>query len=278
MNPIENDSLRIHEPVAFERSTLVLAFSGWMDGGEVSTGTVQRLVDLLGAKPFAEPFYIYNFPGSMEIAALFRPPVQVEDGLVTKLEMPENRFFAHPPGLVLFVGKEPNLRWRTFGDCVFRLARQACVERILFIGSFAGTVPHTREPRLYVSCSDAELLAEMERYGVRRSSYEGPGSFTSYLMAQAASAGFRMASLVAEIPGYLHGINPMSIEAVTRRLAKILKLSLDLDELRVASTQWELEVTAAVEQNEELATKIRELEEQYDNELLQLEGDEAETA
>ena len=86
-----------------------------------------------------------------------------------------------------------------------------------------------------------------------------------------------MASLVAEIPGYLHGINPMSIEAVTRRLAKILKLSLDLDALRVASTQWELEVTAAVEQNEELATKIRELEEQYDNELLQLEGDEAET-
>ena len=37
-----------------------------------------------------------------------------------------------------------------------------------------------------------------------------------------------MTSLVAEIPGYLQGRNPMSIEAVTRRLAKILQLPLDL--------------------------------------------------
>ena len=35
-------------------SAAVLAFSGWMDGGDVSTGTVRRLVDLLGAKPFAD--------------------------------------------------------------------------------------------------------------------------------------------------------------------------------------------------------------------------------
>ena len=45
-----------------------------------------------------------------------------------------------------------------------------------------------------------------------------------------------MVSLVAEIPGYLQGTNPLSIEAVTRRLAKILKLPLDLDSLRTAST------------------------------------------
>ena len=33
----------------------------------------------------------------------------------------------------------------------------------------------------------------------------GPGSFTSYLMTQSAAAGVQMASLVAEIPGYLQG-------------------------------------------------------------------------
>jgi proteasome assembly chaperone (PAC2) family protein len=75
---------------------------------------------------------------------------------------------------------------------------------------------------------------------------------------------------VAEIPGYLQGTNPLSIEAVTRRLAKILKLPLDLDSLREASTRWELQVTTAVEQNEELAEKVRELEQMYDNELLEL--------
>jgi proteasome assembly chaperone (PAC2) family protein len=258
--------------------TLVLAFSGWMDGGDVSTGTVNRLVDLLGAEPFAEidpePFYIYNFPGSMEIAALFRPHIEIEEGLVKTIDMPSNTFYVHQPAnLVLFLGKEPNLRWRTFGECVFDLARRVGLGRVLFVGSFGGSVPHTREPRLYVTCSEPALLSEMEPYGVRRTGYEGPGSFTSYLMTRAAPAGVEMVSLVAEIPGYLQGTNPMSIEAVTRRLAKILKLSLDLDSLRAASTRWELEISGAVEQSEELAQTVRKLEEQYDNDLLELGGE-----
>jgi len=275
----DDDILRIRRLPAPGQNTLVLAFSGWMDGGDVSTGTVERLVDLLGAEPFAEidpePFYIYNFPGSMEITALFRPHVEIEDGLVKTIDMPSNTFYWHGPAhLVLFLGKEPNLHWRTFGEAIFRLARQVGVRRILFVGSFGGAVPHTREPRLYVTCSDETLLAEMEQYGVRRSGYEGPGSFTSYLMTEAATAGVEMVSLVAEIPGYLQGTNPMSIAAVTRRLAKILDLSLDLDSLRTASTAWELQVSSAVDENEEMAEKIHQLEEQYDNELLESESGE----
>lgn len=274
------DFLNIRHSPDLDHATLVLAFSGWMDGGDVSTGTVERLVHLLGADPIAEidpeSFYLYNFPGSMEIAALFRPHTQIEDGMVQAVDMPTSTFYVHEPAnLVLFVGKEPNLRWRTFGECIFHLAHEVGVRRILFVGSFGGSVPHTREPRLYVSCSDAELLSEMEQYGLRRTRYEGPGSFTTYLMTQAKSADLEMISLVAEIPGYLQGANPLSIEAVTRRLAKILKLPLDLASLRTAGTQWELQVSSAVDENEELAKKVRELEEEYDNELIELDADEA---
>jgi proteasome assembly chaperone (PAC2) family protein len=268
-----DDILQIHTDRSLEAGTLVLAFSGWMDGGDVSTGTVERLVDLLDAGPIArieaEPFYIYNMPGSMEIAALFRPHVKIEDGLITSIDMPANTFYCYEPGnLVLFMGKEPNIRWELFGKCVVQLARRLGITRILFVGSFGGSVPHTRQPRLYVTCSDAELLREMEPFGMRRTGYEGPGSFTSYLMTQAASADLQMVSLVAEIPGYLQGANPMSIEAVTRRLAKILKLPLDVDSLRTASTQWELHITSMIEQDEELAARVRELEDEYDDELL----------
>jgi len=192
--------------------------------------------------------------------------------------MPTNTFYCQERAkLLLFVGKEPNMRWRTFGECIFRFARRVGVSRILFVGSFGGSVPHTREPRLFVSCSDAELIPEMERYGVRRSVYEGPGSFTTYLMAQAPSAGIQMISLVAEIPGYLQGTNPASIEAVTRRLAKILKLPLELDPLRAASTEWELQVSSIIENDNDLAEKVRQLEEEYDNDLLELGADEAES-
>jgi len=279
MNDTPRELVRIDRKPDIDDGLLVLAFSGWMDGGDVSTGTVQRLVDLLGAEPVAEieidPFYIFNFPGSMEIASLFRPHIEIEDGVVNSIDMPKNVFFSHEPGnLVLFLGKEPNLHWQTFGDCVFRFAHDVGINRILFVGSFGGTVPHTREPRLYVSSSDVSLLPDMEQYGMRRTGYEGPGSFTSYLMTRASSAGLQMTSLVAEIPSYLQGPNPSSIEAVTRRLAKILQLPLDLDSLRSASTQWELKISSAVEEDDELAEKVRQLEEDYDNDLLQRESSE----
>jgi predicted ATP-grasp superfamily ATP-dependent carboligase len=273
MNGTEHDDLHVHRRPTLHDATLVLAFTGWMDGGDASTGTVRRLIDLVKAEPVGdidpEPYYIYNFPGSMEIAALFRPHIEIEDGLVKSLEPPSSTFYvADKANLALFVGREPNLKWRAFRDCVFAFARLAGVSRLLFVGSFGGAVPHTREPRLYVTCSEADMLTEMERYGVKRTGYEGPGSFTSYLLAEAPAARLRMASLVAEIPGYLQGTNPSSILAITRRLGTILGLSLDLDELRTAATKWELDVSKAVEEDEDLARTVRQMEEAYDDQLL----------
>src|SRR4051812_47648534 len=140
------DALTVHDCPTLDQATLVLAFTGWMDGGDVSTGTVRRLVDLLGADPVAdidpEPFYLYNFPGSMELAALFRPEIKITDGLLKSIDMPENVFYCHEPAnLLLFLGKEPNLLWRTFGDCVLEFARQTNVRRVLFVGSFGGPIP-----------------------------------------------------------------------------------------------------------------------------------------
>jgi proteasome assembly chaperone (PAC2) family protein len=268
------DLLRFLDRPSLSEATLVLAFDGWMDGGDVSTGTVQRLVDLLEARPAVEiepeTFYIYNFPGSMELAALFRPRIEIEDGLIKSIELPSATFFCHEAAnLLLFMGKEPNLRWPAFADCVLEVVHVLAVRRILFVGSFGGAVPHTRQPRLHVTCSEAEMLPEMEPYALRRTAYEGPGSFSSYLMTRMPEIGVRMATLAAEIPGYLQGPNPVCIEAVTRRLAKILRLPLDLAPLRAASTEWELAVTTAIEKDEEMVAKVREMEEAYDNDLLQ---------
>jgi proteasome assembly chaperone (PAC2) family protein len=272
-------ALILHQRPALEGATLILAFSGWMDGGDVSTGTVRRLVDLLGAQAFAEidaePFYLLQFPGTMELNALFRPHVKIADGRIVSLDMPTNVFYSHEPArLALFLGKEPHFHWRAFGDALFELAREVRLRRILFVGSFGGSVPHTREPRLYVTASDERLLAELQPYAPRRTGYEGPGSFTSYLLTRAPAAGLEVGSLVAEIPGYLQGRNPMSIEAVTRRLAKIFQLPLDLQTLRAESTEWELKVSQVVAKDKKMAKMVQELEEAYDDDLLKHQEDE----
>lgn len=253
---------------------MLLALTGWMDGGLVSTGTVKNLMDGRDLVEVAhiDPggFYIDNFPGSMELTALFRPHVKYADGLVRTFEMPSNDFFADPgANIAFFIGKEPNLNWATFGDGIFEVARKLGVKRIIFMGSFGGTVPHTREPRLYGSVSQRKLLPLLKEYGLRPTDYEGPGSFATYLLTQSPRHKVDMLSIAVEIPGYLQGMNPLSIEAVTRRLARLLNLQVDFDKLRTMSNEWEVQVTEAVEKDDELAETVRKLEEEYDNELIQ---------
>jgi proteasome assembly chaperone (PAC2) family protein len=268
-----NDPLTFTRTPTLSGGTMLLAFSGWMDGGEVSTGTVRRLMDYLDVDQIAhidpEDFYLYSFPGAMELAAMFRPHVKYDDGMVTAYTAPTNTFYCDEArNLVLFVGKEPNLHWRAFADCIFAVAQRVGVTRLFFVGSFGGTVPHTREPRLFASVSDQSLKPLLRKFGARFSDYEGPAAFSTHLMVEARDHGVQMVSLAAEIPGYIQGVNPLSIEAVIRRLALILGLQVDLAQLRAASDDWESQVTAMVQKDPKLAKQIRELEEQYDKDLL----------
>src|SRR5262249_35044273 len=155
-----------------------------MDGGLVSTGTVKGVMSHCNVTEIAkiepDPFYIYNFPGSMEIAALFRPEVKYGDGMVVDFELPSNRFYCDPSkNLIFFIGKEPNLRWEQYSDCIFDVAVRSGVKKIIFMGSFGGTVPHTREPRMFASVSHERLKAVLKTHGFRLSDYEGPGSFAT---------------------------------------------------------------------------------------------------
>lgn len=269
-----------HPALKFEQlqpmpgSTLLLALTGWMDGGNVSTGTVRqfmqgrKLVDAASIRPGG--FYIDNFPGSMEIAAVFRPEVKYVDGLIESFEVTKNSFFADvPANMLFFIGREPNLDWTGFGDCIFEVVRQAGVNRIVFMGSFGGAVPHTREPRLFGSVSSKTLLPVLSRFGLTPSTYEGPASFATYLLHHAPRMGVDMISIAAEIPGYLQGHNPLSIAAVSRRLAAMLEIEVDLESLRRSSTEWEIEVSEQVEKDDELAEQVKKLEAQYDDELVE---------
>ncbi|HSI32702.1 MAG: PAC2 family protein [Phycisphaerae bacterium] len=259
---------------------MLLAFSGWMDGGEVSTGTVKNLLRHLQATKIAaidpDPFYIYNFPGSMEVSALFRPNVKYKKGVTVEFDFPANAFFCSSEhNLILFTGKEPNMRWREFGDCVFTLAKATGVRRIYFVGSFGGTVPHTREPRLFASVSDKKLRPKLRKYGVKFTDYEGPASFSSYLLNRAGEHDLQMINFAAEIPAYIDGVNPLSIESVTRRLASILELPVDLAPMRVESDEWSAQVTTMLEDDKKLAGHVRKLEDAYDTEMLENAEDDA---
>ncbi len=251
---------------------MVVAFSGWMDGGDVSTATVEHLVETSGAMPIAdiEPdeFYVYSFPASMEVSAFFRPHGAIENGLVQSFEAPSNTFYVDESNrLLLFLGHEPNMHWRKFADCIFEVASSAGVTKIYFVGSVGGMVPHTREPRLFSAVSASRLKDDLETFGVRFTDYAGPVSIVTYMMTQAERRSIGMASVVAEIPAYVQGRNPRCIAAVTRQISAILGLEGGLDPLRDLVGQWEKRLNEAVEERPELVSHIRKLEEDYDNEI-----------
>jgi len=272
------DNLRIVGEANLQNPRMVLGLSGWMDGGDVSTGTIRVLIGKLGARRIAEidprGFYIYNFPGAMEVTALFRPHCRIRKGVIRELAFPENVFFAaEEQDLILFTGKEPNLRWAEYGDCVFGLCRRFGVRSITFTGSVAGLVPHTRDPQFFCSVSDAQMKPRFESYGVKFSDYEGPASIVTYLTARAKDEGIEMVSLVATVPAYVQGTNPKCVAVVTRRIAGILGVHLDLDDLQATADEFERRLTEVVQEQPELAENITKLAQDYDNEVFSEMGD-----
>ncbi len=266
------ERLTIHASPALRDARMVLGFSGWMDGGDVSTGSVAALAEKLGAELLAEidpqDFYLYSFPGSMETAAQFRPHVRIEDGLLKEFCPPTNRFYhAADHRLILFAGKEPQLHWDDFADCIFAVARQFDVRRIYFIGSVAGLVPHTRRPRMFGSVSAESLRPMLDELGIRPSNYTGPGSLITHLTRRAPEEGLSLMSLVAEIPAYVDGRNHRCMEFAIRQLAAILEIPVDLDDLRQLGDLLEERLNEAVKEHEDLAERIRGLESDYDNEV-----------
>jgi proteasome assembly chaperone (PAC2) family protein len=266
------EHLKIFEEYDLKDAQLVIGFSGWMDGGDVSTGAVEYLNNKLDAVRVAEidpnPFYIYSFPGSMEVAALFRPYVRIENGLITQIDEPKGVFYASPAAdLVLFEGKEPNLRWHDFAECIFGVAERFRVSRMYFIGSVAGLAPHTRDPRVFTSVSDSALLPALKRHGVTPSNYEGPGSFITFLTTLAAERGIPLVTLVAETQAYIQGKNIKCLEAVVRRLVAVANLPIDVSDLAAAGREFEQRLNAVVRERPDLEEMIRKMEENYDQQL-----------
>ena len=267
-----SDKLEIYKRPKLSNPRLLLGFSGWMDGGDVSTGTVKCFIDKLDAQEFAEidptGFYIYSFPGPMEITALFRPHTQIKEGIIESYEIPVNTFFySEQSNLILFLGKEPNLNWEDFSECIFSVCAEFGVEMIYFIGSVAGLVPHTREPRLFCSVSQAQLKEKFQHYGVKFANYEGPASIVTYLTTNCSKRDMKMVSLVASIPAYVQGSNPKCIEAVTRRIAGMLELKMEFSDLTTISEEFEKKLGDVVQEQSELEINIQKLEEDYDNDI-----------
>ena len=264
--------LTIYGRPKLTEARMILGFTGWMDGGEVSIGTIDYLISRLDAAKLADidpsMFYLYNFPGSMDVASLFRPHVKIEQGLITAFQEPVSTFHcAAAHNVILFKGKEPNLRWREYAECILSVAAAFHVKTAYFVGSVAGMAPHTRDPRIFTSASTEKFLAELKHLGLEPSDYEGPASFVTYLTALGKRRDLEVGALVAEIPAYVQAKNVKCILAIVRKLVALLDLTLDVNDLKLMSKEFDRRLNETVQERPDLDELIQKIEADYDKQL-----------
>jgi proteasome assembly chaperone (PAC2) family protein len=196
-----------------------------------------------------------------------RPHVRLEEGLTRKIEWPENAFYhAEVPGsdrdAVLLLGIEPNTRWRTFCNGVVALSQELGVELVVTLGALLADVPHTRPSPVTGSASEPALIEEL---GLAASRYEGPTGIVGVLHDACRTAGLASASLWAAVPHYVSlAASPKAALALCNRLGDLLDTTLDLGDLERAAEAYELQVSAAVSQDEETEAYVHELEARRD--------------
>ena len=256
------EELRIHSRPELEKPVLLAAFRGWNDGAQAASLAAGYLAKTWDAEQFAEidPEDFFDFQAT-------RPHVSLEDGLTRRIEWPETGFYhARPEGLdrdvVLLLGIEPNLRWRTFTELVVGLARELEVELMITLGALLADVPHTRPAPVTGSATDSELV---ERLGLSASRYEGPTGIVGVLHDACREAGIPSASLWAAVPHYVSLTpSPRAAVALCERLGSLIGVDIDVDELEEAAQSYEEQVSEAVASDEETASYVEELERRVD--------------
>jgi predicted ATP-grasp superfamily ATP-dependent carboligase len=254
--------LRIEHRPELERPALIASFRGWNDGGQGATLASGYLAKLWGAKRFGDidPEGFFDFQAT-------RPQVSLVEGLTRRIDWPENAFYAASPsgpkrGMVLLLGIEPNLRWRSFTGLIVDLARELRVELVITLGALLADVPHTRPAPVTGSATEPDLVKKL---GLQASRYEGPTGIVGVLHDVCREADLPSASLWAAVPHYVSlAPSPRAALALCDRLGALLGTTIDTGELAEAVESYTKQVSEAVAADEDTVAYVEELEQRAD--------------
>jgi len=249
---------------------IIVGMNGWLNAGEVSTGTIDYLRRKVNAHKFAyidtHGFYIYQIPSSRPEQTM-RPHTQISEGLVKKLDRPQNDLFFWKSGfghdLILFLGVEPNLNWPEYCQVILDLARQFQAPRIYALGGFFDQVPHTRETRLHVTVSHPLMKSEFETFA-HFGDYVGPCSFTTMLLVLGQEQGIEIAGISARAPIYIHDLNSKACYDLLKNVLNMTGFRIDISDLRQAAERLVEMLDSAFSENPKALAQLKKLEELYD--------------
>ena len=252
------DYVRWRDRPQLRRPVLIAAFEGWNDAADAASTAVRYLRDRWSTRPFAtidhEDFYDFTAT---------RPQVRLVNGLTRRIEWPETELsWATLPGtsrdVIVLLGHEPQLKWRTFTEQIVAVATDLNVELIVILGALLADVPHSRPVRVTGTAADAELV---RRLGLGRSTYEGPTGIVGVLHEAFSKSHLPSASLWAAVPHYVASTpSPKASLALVERAVDLLTTTVDIEDLAIAAADYERQVNEVVAADEDVVAYVRRLE------------------
>jgi proteasome assembly chaperone (PAC2) family protein len=257
------DYVRWQDRPRLRRPVLIAAFEGWNDAADAASTAVRYLRDRWSAHPFAtidhEDFYDFTAT---------RPQVRLVNGLTRRIEWPETELScAALPGtsrdVVVLLGHEPQLKWRTFTEQIVTIATELKVELIVILGALLADVPHSRPVRVTGTAADAELV---RRLGLGRSTYEGPTGIVGVLHEAFSKSHLPSASLWAAVPHYVAATpSPKASLALVERAVDLLSTTVDFEDLAIAAADYERQVNEVVAADDDVMAYVHRLESSSDD-------------
>lgn len=266
--------MRVEEVLALEVDDLgplrspvmVIALTGLFDVAGAATTALDRFAPADTAVTIAEvdPDPFYDFTQE-------RPLVEIDTdggGEVRVIRWPENSFeIVRGVGgrdLVVLVGVEPHLHWRTYSACIREVVAVTGCEAVVTVGSGAEAVPHTRTPLVTGSTTDADLAL---RLGIGQPTYQGVTGVIGVVQADLAAAGVPSVSLRVGVPHYLmNAEHPQAVAALQSHLAHVLNVPPPTDdgELSAEIARWRSLHDEVVAGDLQLQMYVRMLEHDHD--------------
>ncbi|MCP3988017.1 MAG: PAC2 family protein [Actinomycetia bacterium] len=241
---------------------LIAAFEGWGDAGDAATTAARHIRDRLSGESFAsiDPEPYYDFTAA-------RPLVQLVKG-GRKIEWPSNEIagVSVPTAnhdLLVIVGVEPQLQWRSYTRQILSLVDEFDVKLVISLGALIADVVHSRPATVYTSGYDRELN---ERLDLEPSTYEGPTGIVGVLHDALQTHGTGSVSLWGTIPGYVpNATSPKAALALVERVSQLLELTIPTTALEIGAAAYERQISELVEDNDETQAYVAQLEENYDS-------------
>lgn len=251
------DQPQLRDPV------VIVAMGGWNDAADSATTAVKFLIDRWKPKKFAEidgeDFFVFTET---------RPSVKLIDGIQRTVVWPTNQFLAHEePDLnrdvILFLGFEPQLKWKTFSDSFLEVCKRFNASEAVFLGALLADVPHSARVPITGTSTTTDVLERLREMEVRNSRYEGPTGMIGVLHDACRRSHIPSASLWAAAPHYLAATPNIKVTAaLLTYLNTFLSFGLDLSDIQSDAVRFEEQITALVARDPEASAYVRRLEEQ----------------